>query len=605
MLRFRVLSFLLFLALPFRAQTVNPQALATVSAATFRIDKAELGWPNAMGMTPFPWVKHPTWPGSYHFNAFLADPEKGTVLTYQTMAGPEVMKALKDGSVNRENALAYITGNHHVKAKLSLGRDFADKGHPKLYEVTGSQGSMKTLGYAGYAKGYLVYFAMNWDPKTPLDPAWVSGIFFRWLDRFPNLEVAEVEPLAVEVLPSMQEKPSDVGLIPAAAQLPARIQVKGLAPNTPIAVSIAAGAPALLRTSGASSGSRSLSLKTDGTGRAEVFLYAQPTSAHTRPYSVKVHIQPEEGSALSATVHIGLALAFAEIAPVKGDHVNKTLAPYPLRLGVRSQAHPGLNLASYLERAEASGVWSGLTLGIDLKTEWLNQPEGSPDDKVYWGTTNVYFHSELGGKTILVANGEPSYRVQSFTYPAVILASGGEHIYRISAFPVVMRVSDKSYAPNFRQAQPSQEPWLAGERPVVLSGNDPDGWFNVFQAAACALEPTSTEQEIYLGLLKTFPPTAALTGEITEAAGIACSFAKGDYAAAFLDLAKTLGTKYIDRLADPEKFKTLTEREKKMVKAAKTLVDAVDASEKEAERDTLRVNLKKKFDEEMRALYGK
>lgn len=600
---FVTLAALSALAATAQGQTLNPTALSTVNAGMCRIEKADLGWTSGMVMTPSPWVRHPTMKNSYYFNGIVVDPAKGAVLLYQLGAGEGVMQAVREGAASREAILKYITFNYHVKEKLVLGKDLGDKGMPRLFAVSGTQGEMKTLGYAGYAKGYLLYFAFNQEPSRPIDATWLDRVFFKWLARFPNLE--GVEPLLVKVYPSLKDSASEEGLIPAADLLPARLNVQGLAADVALTVTIPASAQAELRASGATGGGKTLTMKADGSGRAEIQLFAKIAEKTAKPYTVAVHIQPAEGKALDATVQVGLSLAFSEIKAVKGSGLNTVRAPWPLLLGVKSLARPEINVSKYLDRAEKSGAWGDLTLGVDLKTEWLNQPASSADDRVYWGTTNVYFHGKVAGNTILVANGEPQYRVESFTYPAVVLNSGGEHLYRVSAFPVVMKASDKSSTAAARKGSASSEPWLANERVVVLSGNDPDTWFDFFQAGACALEPTSTEQEIYLGLLKTFPVTAPLAGDITGAASIACNFAKGDYASAFLDFGKMLGTKYIERLAEPGAIKGLTPREQKMVRAAKMFTDEVDKSEKDDEKEKLKANLKKKFDEQMKVLYPK
>ena len=583
------------------AQVLNPQALSTVSAATCRLDRSDLGWSTGMAMTPYAWGRHPAMKKSQYHSGFIADPMHGAVLIYQIAAGEEVMQGVREGMAGRESVLKYITFNYHTKEKLVLGKDLGDRGMPRLYAVTGTQGDMKSYGYAGYAKGYLVYFIFSSDPKQPFDGTWLDRVFTTWLARFPNVEGAEA--LAVRVVPSMADSASEVGLIPATDQLPALLRVQGLGPDASLTVTIPGSAAAELR--GGGTAGATVTLKADGGGRAEVQLFAKSTERAPKPYAVRVHIQSSDGKSLDATVHVGLAISFSDIEAIKGNELNKVRAPYPLLIGVTSRAHPDINLARYIERAEKSGAWGPLTLGVDLKTEWLNQPSDGPDDRAYWGTTSVYFHGQVKGNTILSANGEPNYRVESFTYPSVVLSSGGAHLYRVSGFPVVMRVADKSSAATARQGTPSREPWLANERVVVLAGNDPDGWFNFFQAGACALEPTSTEQEIYLGLLKTFPATAALTGDITGAAAIACNFAKGEYASAFLDFGKMLGTKYIERLAAPETFKTLTPREQQMVRAGKLLTDEVDKAEKDDEREKLKANVKKQFDEQMKALYPK
>lgn len=587
------------------AQTLNPAALATVNGGMCRIDKSDLGWTSGMVMTPYNWVRHPSMKNSYYFNGIVVDPEKGAALLYQIGAGEGVMQSVREGAAERDAVLKYITLNYHVQEKLVLGKDQSDRGYSRLYAVSGTQGEMKTLGWAGYAKGYLLYFAYNVDPKKPLDPAWLDRVFTKWLARFPNLEGAE--KLAVRVFPSMQDLASDEGLTPAAEQLPAKLKVQGLAADVPLTVSIPATAAAELRANGATSG-RTITMKADESGRAEILLVPKVADRAAKPFTVKVHIQPAQGTALDATVHVGLDLDFTTVMPVKGDGLNKTLAPWPLLIAVKSRSQPALNLGEYLMRAEDQKVWNGLTLGVDLKTEWLNQPATSPDDSVYWATTNIYFHGKLGASTtftgtVLSANGDPSYQVASFNYPAVILKSGGEHVYRIAALPVAMKVSDKTGKDTQRKGAVTGEPWMPHSRVVVLSGNDPYGWFDFFQMGACALEPVDADQEIYIGILKTFPVTAPLVDEITGAASIACNVAKGEYAAAFLDLAKTLGTKYIEKLADENVVKGLTAREQELVKLGKMITDEVDKSEKEEERDKLLKNLTKKYDAQIKALY--
>jgi len=572
------LCLFLFISPQLKSQDYNKELLNSIPLSTVKFPTPQ--WESAMPMTLFPWVKKQL--EGKEMNYFLENivsPMQGKILLIQLAAGDAVMEGKRQNMYATDKVIDYVSmkklapkGANKFDAPESCGRpEF-----PLLYHVKGKQNSMLSEGFAGYAKGYAVYFIASFTPQAPLATEWIRKSFFDWFSALPNLETTQIDmsggDAQIKMQPIYNVNIPYSCLIPASEKFPAKIEYHNQ-PEKPVEVILPADAQGELRY-GDQKG-KTLTIKTDKAGNFTCWFYYTGNSEIKEQQNYEVRFR-QDNKTEKGYIRVGLGLEidrFKEILGQEKKYVTST--PYPILIQLKSKFLPGVNMASYLDKAEGLNIWNGNTIGIYVECNWLNKPADAANDAAYKGTCSINVYN--GNTTILGANGSKDYEANGIYYPAVRLNTEGQHLYSITCKPVIIKVADKhSNGDNYQECK--NEKLGKNQNIVGLSSLYRDTWFNVFQDAACSLESTSEKQDITLNLVKMIPVYGDIANRITIGAGILCQFSKGNYGDAFLQLCDALGKEYIDHISSDKILPTLKPREQKLAKAAKNIKDILDGS---------------------------
>jgi len=360
----------------------------------------------------------------------------------------------------------------------------------------------------------------------------------------------------VEVFPHAGLSPSNKGLIPASDRLPARIVLSGAKAGDEVHFRLAADTPGELRVPGKAG--KEVSAAADKTGQAVAqYYYVRLGQPLAKPLKASVTVS-FAGQNIPAEVNVGLGLAFERLRAVPGQtYENDTHA---FTLTVKSTFHPDLNLGVYLAKAEEAEVWSGVHMGIELYTEWLNRPADAAHDDYYKGTANIVSGGDQG-VSFLVANQTPWYSPPGakFFYPAVVMRSNGRHAYQVNGRGAVLS-SDGTFIDFL------DEKMVKNETLLFLSKEDPEAWY---ESLACSLNATTENQYLMLEAVKLVPVYGTIADKATMLSGLVCGLLNEKYEKSFMDLANWLGAQYLDNLMEPEVFDKLTKKQQNAVLAAK------------------------------------
>jgi len=376
--------------------------------------------------------------------------------------------------------------------------------------------------------------------------------------------------LEASALPTAQAGPaSRHAYLPASKQLPAKVSAKARA-GTAVTFAIVSGRDAILQAGG--SKGQALTLKAGREGVAEVlFYYTGENVASQLEYEVRVSTP---GNRDSVTVHVGLGFAFERVQAVKADQRDT----HAFTLSVRSRFYPKLSLGRYFAAAHDSGIWGRQRVGVYLKAQWVNAPEGAPPDEAFFGTARIA-PTPLGESVLTVgrneAPGKPQYYQTSYMYPAVVMKSDGRHAYQINAGIALLDAQEA-------KIDYIEEGMLQEQALVIVARDSPEHWMT---SLACSLEATSAEQYLMLETAKNLPVGGTAVGLLTSATGLMCKFGKAEYESLLYDLGTILGGKYLDHLMEPGVFRKLTPRQRTAARVARQSYDRLDDYKKGQERD--------------------
>ncbi|MDE3144947.1 MAG: hypothetical protein KGL19_12375 [Bacteroidota bacterium] len=587
-----------------RAQECNKEILNSLSSSNFSYRPGQ--WDGLMPMTMFPWVKKQL--DGKEFNYFLqtnVTPIQGRILIVQAAAGDAIMEGKRQNNFSPDKVIDYVSmkkfapkGKNNFAAPEPCGRpEF-----PLLYHVKGRQGEMQSEGYAGYAKGYAVYFIASYGNKEfPLTSEWVQKAFFDWLTPLPNLEMAQVQfgsnDTKIIMLPAFPKNiATNICLIPASELLPAKIEYKGLPEKT---VEVILPDDALGELKYKDQKGKSLTIKPDNSGSFTCYFYFTGKAEVTKRITYEVRFR-QDGKTEKGYINVGLGLEVTRIKQVQGSFDQYAVnTPYPFVIQLKSTFYPDLELGLYLSNAEKEDCWNGNTLGLFADCEWLNRSADiTTNDEIYRGTCNIKTYGSFTDN-VASANDSPYYHAGGTVYPSIVLKTGGQHIYGIKLRPVIIKVAD-----HFQKGKPylecNNEPLLKASTIVGLSAVEPDTWFNVFQDMACSFDATSWQQSVSISLIKAIPVYGKFAERFLTGASIICKFTKGNYGDAFLELVDAMGKEYLDHLTSDEVLPLLNPREQQLAKLAKDVKDVLEASveTKKLTEDMLsaRKELKEKID---------
>lgn len=532
-------------------------------------------------------------------------PIQGRILIVQAAAGDAIMEGKRQNNFSSDKVIDYVSmkkfapkGKNNFSAPEPCGRpEF-----PLLYRIKGKQGDMLSEGYAGYAKGYAVYFIASYGNKEfPVTSEWVQKAFFDWLTPLPNLEIVQVQfgsnETNIIMLPAF---PKNIGtnncLIPASELLPAKIQYKGLA-EKPVEVILPNDALGELRYKDQKG--KTLTIKPDNNGSFTCYFYFTGKTEVKNRITYEVRFR-QDGKTEKGYINIGLGLEASRIKQVLGSFDQYSInTPYPFVIQLRSTFYPDLELGLYLLNAEKEDYWNGNTLGLFVDCEWLNKTADiTTNDDIYRGTCNIKTYGSFTDN-IAFANDSPYYQAGGTVYPSIVLKTEGQHIYSIKCKAVIVKAAD-----HLQKGKPylecNNEPLLKANTIVGLSAIVPDRWLNVFQDMACSFEATSWKQSAGISLIKAIPVYGKYTERFLTGASVLCKFTKGNYGDAFLELADAMGKEYLDHLTSDEVLPLLNPREQQLAKLAKDAKDvleaSVDAKKKTEAMISVRNNLKEKID---------
>lgn len=357
--------------------------------------------------------------------------------------------------------------------------------------------------------------------------------------------------------------------LPASNKLPARLVAKAKA-GTPITFSIQEGRNGMLQ-AGASTGQQVVA-KAGSSGLAEALFYYNGGRIGA-PLTYRVQVS-KAGEKDMLTVHVGLGLYFERIKAVKGDMRDT----YPFTLTVRSKYHPALRIGDYLTAVKSSRLWNDLTVGIRLRTLWVNMPAGAEPDDAFRGTVTIANTPE-GQNLLVVANneapGKPQYYLTSYPYPAVVMKSDGRHTYRIEGELALLTPEGVSVGSLEESLQQS-------DALAIIARDTPEHWLT---SLVCSLEVTTTEQYVMLETAKMLPVGGTAVELLTSATGLMCKFGQGEYESLFYDIGTILGGKYLDHLLEPDVFDKLTPKQQTAAQLAKKAYDELDEYKQNQERD--------------------
>jgi len=599
-----VFSLILLNSIEVKSQDYNKELFNTLSVSNFKFPSPQ--WEAAMSMTLFPWVKKQL--EGRDMNYYLQNvvsPVQGKIIAIQIAAGDAVMDAKKQDMYAPGKVIDYVSmkkfapkGQNTFNAPESCSKpEF-----PLLYHITGKQNTMLSEGYAGYAKGYAVYFIVSYTPQSPLTTDWVSKSFFDWFTPLPNLETTQIDmsggDAQIKMQPIYNINIPYSCLIPASDKFPAKIEYHNQ-PEKTVEVILPADAQGELRY-GDQKG-KTLTITTDKAGNFTCWFYYTGNSEIKEQLNYEVRFR-QDGKTEKGNIRVGLGLEVDRFKEILGQAQKyETHTPYPILIQLKSKYHPGMNVASYLKRAEEQNIWNGNTIGIYLECNWLNKPADAINDEAYKGTCSI--DNYTGNSTILSANGTKDYEANGVYYPAVKLNTEGQHIYSVTCKPVIIRVADQHQnGDNYQECK--NETLTKNQTVVGLSSLYRDTWFNVFQDMSCSLESTSLKQDVTLNLIKMIPVYGDIANRISTGAGILCKFTKGNYGDAFLQLCDALGKEYIDHISSDKILPTLQLREQKLAKIAKDFKEYIDGSYDGKDKAEIMIKARNELKERVEQIYS-
>lgn len=586
-----------------KPQDYNKEIFNSLSVSSFKFPTPQ--WEAAMPMTMFPWVKKQV--EGRDMNYFLQNivsPVQGKILIIQIAAGDAVMEGKKQNMYAPDKVIDYVSmkkiapkGKNSFNAPESCGKSE----FPLLYHITGKQNTMLSEGYAGYAKGYAVYFITSFTPESPLNAEWLKKSFFDWFTPLPNLEIAQFDitggDATIKMLPSQSVNIGNSCLIPASDKLPAKIEYHNQ-PEKPVEITIPGDAQGELRYG--EQRSKIITVTTDKVGNFTCWFYYTGNSELKEQLNYEVRFR-QDGKTEKGFIKVGLGLEVTRIKQVLGQSDEYSInTPYPFVIQLRSRFTPALNIASYLSNAESENIWQGNTLGIFVDCNWLNKPATGVNDEIYRATCCI--RNYAGNENVLSANGSVDYEANGVYYPAIKLHSDGQHLYSVMCKPVIIKVTDK-YVNGDSYQECKSEDISKNQTVIGLSAIVPDTWFNVFQDMACAFESTSWKQNLTINLIKMIPVYGSIADRVTAGAGILCKFTKGNYGDAFLQLCDVMGKEYINHISNDDILPTLQPREQKLAKLAKDFKDVLDGSCDGQEKSEIMIKTRNELKEKVNQIY--
>lgn len=491
-----------------------------------------------------------------------------------------------------------IQKKHYENCQGDQGKEIARQAAPNssFAGVFGEQANFKQrflAHYGNYAIEVTVGGADNTYNATNIGHAVLARISGKGESREISSSDAKEEAAA---LPKTAEEPRfEVFAIPTAAggpeqrtaylpasnKLPAKLTAK-TKPGSQVTFAISSGKNANLQSGNAVG--QQLNVKADGKGLAEVLFYYNGGQVSS-PLSYEIRVS-QPGVKDTLTVNVGLGLAFERIKAVKGDMRDT----YPFTLTVTSRFYPKLRVGNYLTLIKESGLWSGLTMGVKLDSQWVNMPPGATPDDAFRGTTNITSTTE-GENLLTVANnegpGKPQYYLTQYAYPAVVMKSDGRHAYRMFGELVLLDA-------NGADLGSLEETLQQKETLAIVSRDTPQHWMT---SLVCSLEVTSTEQYVMMETAKMLPVAGDAVDVLTTVTGLMCKFGQAEYESLFYDIGTILGGKYLDHLMEPEVFDKLTPKQQTAAQLAKKTYDDLDEYKKDQEREKWLSNAPKPTEE--------
>jgi len=396
----------------------------------------------------------------------------------------------------------------------------------------------------------------------------------------PVREEKEPEKEAeIEVQPSQGITDLSVGLIPASSLLPARICYKKGEPGEDVVFSFAEDSPGAFVNG--KTAAREVTVKADASGNAFAeYQYDEKAGPLSAPLKVPIRIAAGEKK-YRAVVNVGLGLTLENVKAVPG--IPDALAldtPYAFLLPVKSTFYPKLNVADYVARAEASGVWYQKTVAVKLVTTWVNKGSSEVDDVPYRGMARIA-SAQIPGVSFLSAKSEPSYNAEQgrFWYPAVIMKTMGQHAYQLTAQIGV--ANKESYQ---MLAMPIGEKMVQDKGIFVLSSEKPT---QMLEWAACSFQATDRTQWFMLEAVKLIPFYGKGVDYWVTGCSALCGLQKGEYEKTLLDVAGWAGGQYLDHLTDKEIIDALPVKDQNAVWAAFTTYFGIDMYKKKKEIEEL------------------
>lgn len=150
------------------AQDLNKEKFNQVSSNIFKFNT---GWKDEMNMTVVPWIVKQFEGKTFNiFTEIHASALEGRFMQVQAVAGEAVMQAKERDQFAKGVVMDYVSMKKFAppgKVKFNEPEPCGKSDYPLLYFVTGRQGSMDAMGFAGYAKGYGIYFIASADNEFP------------------------------------------------------------------------------------------------------------------------------------------------------------------------------------------------------------------------------------------------------------------------------------------------------------------------------------------------------------------------------------------------------------------------------------------------------
>jgi hypothetical protein len=501
------------------------------------------------------------------FSQVNIDPEEGS--DYRIKKAGEKMKKREfgmnvDSMFNYNNSL--LKGSFHdAEAKWDMGNEF------------------RHFYYA--AAGNVVVEVEVYSHKTPPEKSPdARAIANSILSKLPHNQSITEANLEVYPKTTITGDPNEYGLIPASPLLPAKIILKTGKPNVNVNFALMVNSTGELRANNQTG--KFLDVTTDAKGEATVWYYYTDTKKITAPVEVQV-VAEVEGKNRKAHITVGFGLAFEKISAIPEQvYIYSLEKPYAFALSVKSTFFPKLNLVNYLHAAHDSKIWGGKMVGVELTSDWVNQPDGAPKDSSFSGTTHISSTNISNSSNVLVANDIPWRFYTDISYPACVLKSEGTHIYKISGRLCVMQGD----APQMPLLGLMNEEQFKPDAIIPLSSDYPERWY---KSVICSLASVNSEQAWFvLEAVKLIPTYGMIADASTTASSFLCGILNGDYQKSLIDLASWLGGQYLDNLTESSVFNTLSKKNQDAVMAARLAYFGVDQVKKKGEVEQIRENQK-------------
>lgn len=581
------------------AQDLNKEKFNQVSSNIFKFNT---GWKDEMNMTVVPWIAKQFEGKTFNiFTEIHASALEGRFMQVQAVAGEAVMQAKERDQFAKGVVMDYVSMKKFAppgKVKFNEPEPCGKSDYPLLYFVTGRQGSMDAMGFAGYAKGYGIYFIASADKEFPITKDWLINGFYQWLDRLPNLETPKAVIFSLRIKPGIVATIDDkTAVLPATHELPAEIYFTGT-PGEIVEININNNQKGKL-VAAEKSGS-AIQVRTDANGKAECQFYYTGKDKLVSPLPIDVICRQGE-HVERGLIKVGLGLRVEKIKNIlgsKSEYSKET--PYPLAIIWKSTFYPNMNIGVYLSEAAKLPGWNNRTIGATIQSTWLNQSKEQKPDSGYNGIGR--FTYTINNVNLVFPEDFPAYEIDKKKYPAIILRSEGQHMYEITCKPAI--IPAEFGAASLKNAIPIPgENYGQQSSIAALSTQYSDSWWQVFEDLICAYNNTNYKQDAALSLIKLIPVYGNMADRFVSVSKIVCNFATGDYGNAFFDLFTMWSGDYIDKIADDDFIKTLTPREQKLAGFAKEFKELVDRSKDAGDRAEINQKAAQAMKEKVDKLY--